>query len=108
MAYIKKLSLPIGWSAEPISCKAASPNTLFALIRPTPGGGIVTIDFERRIFAGGFGAPNRNLVASKKQYKGAGWKESIVQDAIKWLDSVMHESTPKIPDPVFKAERVLT
>lgn len=79
-----KLDLPEGWTHETL---VGSGKVLVCLARP--GGGFVTIDFERRIFAGGMGRPNDHLKGSTLVYEGRCWKQNIVKDAIAWLDGVM-------------------
>lgn len=61
---------------------------LVSITRPNEiGGGIVTICFAKRVFAGGYGHPHHP--ASTKQYKGRGWMDQIVRDAVDWLEEVM-------------------
>lgn len=52
------------------------------------GGGYVTIDFKRRIFASGYGVP-RTPVVPDMEYKGRDWKQKIVDDAVRYLETVM-------------------
>lgn len=81
-----KLDLPEGWKHEFL---VGSGKSLLCLERPGSGGGFVTIDFARRIFAGGMGRPYDHLKASTQVYEGRCWKQNIIKDAVAWLDSVM-------------------
>ena len=51
------------------------------------GGGVVTIDFDRRIFSTGYGKPRHGATAT--EYAGRGWKDRIVRDAIDHLQRMM-------------------
>jgi hypothetical protein len=51
------------------------------------GGGIVSIDYDRRNFAVGYGTTHR--AESTKKYAGRGWRDELVSDAVEWLESVM-------------------
>lgn len=51
------------------------------------GGGFVTVDLERRIFACGYGWVSQH--AGAQAYSGAGWKNRIIRDAIDHLESMM-------------------
>ncbi|MYM92658.1 hypothetical protein [Duganella vulcania] len=51
------------------------------------GGGYVTVDFERRTFATGYARPRVN--AATVEYKGKGWQDRIVRDALDHLERVM-------------------
>lgn len=52
------------------------------------GGGFVNIDFERRIFATGMGAPRFEAVAGLG-FKGRDWQQRLVDAAVKHLNDVM-------------------
>lgn len=58
---------------------------VIALEAPPAIGRIVTIDFERRVFDGGYGRSGQVNLTSKKTYSGRGWQEAIVADATNWL-----------------------
>ena len=78
------MALPDGWTRE----KSLYGNDTEAIFRPQQiGGGIVSIDYERRNFAGGYGSTHRP--ASTKKYFGRGWREALEADAVAWLESVM-------------------
>lgn len=55
---------------------------------PAKGGGMVTVDFRRRVFSPGMSFNNR-APTSTESYAGRAWQERIVNDAVKWLDAVM-------------------
>lgn len=77
--------LPAGWIAEPYRVG----RDLVVLERPKDiGGGYVTIDFDRRIFATGAGTP-RAADLPDKTYEGRGWQTRIVADAVAHLNAVM-------------------
>lgn len=52
------------------------------------GGGFVTIDFKRRIFATGMGVPRFAAVANV-EYRGRDWQQRLVDAAVKHLNDVM-------------------
>ncbi len=52
------------------------------------GGGFVTINFDKRIFASGM-TFDCSRPESTKTYSGRGWTESIVHDAVEWLEHTM-------------------
>lgn len=52
------------------------------------GGGFVTIDFQRRIFATGMAVPRYAAVAGV-EYKGRDWRQRLVRAAIEHLNEVM-------------------
>ena len=80
------LKLPDGWVAD---ASAWPGGAVVAIEAPASIGGFVTIDFDRRVFDGGYGRPGQVNLPSKKKYMGRGWQEAIVSDAINWLTSVM-------------------
>lgn len=53
------------------------------------GGGFVTVDFERRIFATGMGVPRFAAIANV-EYKGRDWQRRLVEAAVKHLKDVMN------------------
>jgi hypothetical protein len=77
-------TLPAGWSSE---CYSQA-NDQVVLTRPGPHGGMVTVDFKRRIFATGMGSP-RFCAIEGAVYRGREWRSRIVADAIAHLDDVM-------------------
>lgn len=84
---ISSLKLPDGWVTD---ASVWPGGTVVALVAPVAIGGTVTIDFERRVFDGGYGRPGQvNLPSGTKKYAGRGWQETIVSDATNWLQSVM-------------------
>lgn len=76
--------LPEGWESETYSGR----KDIIVLKRPGQGGGFVTLDFEKRIYAAGMGTPRRHEGA-QKMYKGRGWNQEFVDDAVAWLNNVM-------------------
>ena len=82
-----------GWKHERLADRHC-----VCIMRPREiGGGFVTIDFERRIFSTGYGKPRQGATAT--EYKGKGWKERIVRDAIDHLEHVMSDTTPATSQP---------
>ena len=72
-----------GWTHEYL------PDNCVCIQRPHEiGGGFVTIDFKRRIFATGMGLPRFAAVAGV-EYKGRDWQKRLVDAAVKHLDDVM-------------------
>lgn len=53
------------------------------------GGGFVTVDFKRRIFATGMGVPRFAAIAGV-EYKGRNWQQRLVDAAVKHLNDVMN------------------
>ena len=80
-----KLVLPDGWSSEPY----AGSTDLIVLTRPGQHGGYVTVDFKRRIFATGMGAPRFAAIAGG-DYKGRDWQRRLVDAAVDHLNDVMN------------------
>ncbi len=69
-----QVKLPVGWAMEPW-CRS------WVLTR---GDGCVSVDFERRSFAPG----NSNVYTDERNTrKGRGWKQQLVDDAIKYLEA---------------------
>lgn len=79
-----KFILPEGWT----STEFAAYGTV--IDRPQPGGGSVTVDFELRAYAGGTSPVRSNTRIGSKSYKGRGWQQELVNDAVSWLESVMN------------------
>jgi hypothetical protein len=52
------------------------------------GGGFVTIDFKRRIFATGMGVPRFAAVVNV-EYTGRDWRKRLIDAAVKHLNDVM-------------------
>jgi hypothetical protein len=77
-------NLPDGWTSEYYS----RPNDQVVLTRPGHQGGMVTVDFKRRIFATGMGSP-RYCAVEGTVYRGREWRTRLVADAIAHLDDVM-------------------
>lgn len=77
-------TLPDGWTSEWYS----QPNDQVVLTRPGPHGGMVTIDFKRRIFATGMGCP-RFCAIEGAVYRGREWRTRLIADAVAHLDDVM-------------------
>lgn len=79
-----RMSLPTGWTRE----KTTYGLDTEVLIRPMNiGGGCVSIDWKRRVFAGGdafFLHPD-----SDKTYAGKGWRIALLSDAVAWLEDAM-------------------
>ena len=81
------LRVPEGWLLEPL------PRSDYVLIStPPPLRLMATIDFRLRGFRSGY-SQSGPLVSEtwnkrRKQYGGRGWKQKIVDDAVKWLQEV--------------------
>ena len=70
---------PVGWTIEH--------RDGYAVLRhPNTMGGCVTIDWSCRGFRGGYSTDGR--LTSSKTYRGRGWREELVRDAVAWLSSV--------------------
>lgn len=78
------LSIPKDWIAEEVEVNVISLRRLSGV-----EAGFVTIDFAKRIFAGGYGRPHELHAKNTRSYSGRGWQQVIVEDAIKWLNLVM-------------------
>lgn len=77
--------LPADWSATPYGGR----QDMVVLERPRgSGGGYATIDFARRVFATGCGTPHVPVTPDKK-YRGRGWQQQLVADAVNHLNAVM-------------------
>jgi len=74
--------IPSGWTYEPM---VGMRN--FAVIKGPDG--FVSLDFERRLFRGGWTTIGRP--ASTEKYTGRGWKSRLVTDAVKWLQQVYED-----------------
>ena len=73
-----------GWTHEYLS-----DGNCVCIERPREiGGGFVTIDFKRRIFATGMGVPRFEAVAGLV-FKGRDWQQRLVDAAVKHLNDVM-------------------
>jgi hypothetical protein len=70
------ISIPDGWTSD------KSRDGRHTYIRGV--GGYVTVNWERREFCGGISS----FRLSKRKYAGRGWRESLVADAVAWLQSV--------------------
>lgn len=80
--------LPSGWKAEVLK------RELLVIERVALDadwtGGVVTIDFKRRIFNGGRDQPHQHVGGMYcSGYGGSYWKKHIVEDAISWLEETM-------------------
>lgn len=77
---IENPTLPDGWKSEPLSSHE------LLITAPGPRGGMVTVNFEKRSFALGCRTSSRS---AKETYEGRGWKQALLGDAVKLLDSVI-------------------
>lgn len=50
------------------------------------GTGYVTVDWEKRCFRAGATTYGQSLTT--KSYKGPGWRQKLVDDAVKWLQEI--------------------
>lgn len=78
--------MPVGWTYEPMIGRRG-----FAVISCAGIGG-VTLDFERRVFRGGWSFTGRT--ENEIKYTGRGWKSRMIYDAVKWLTGVETRHAP--------------
>lgn len=69
--------MPHGWHAEVVAGG-------YLMIRGNMV--MVTVDFERRGFRGGFTTIGK--MTSSKVYRGRGWKKALCADAMEWLEEI--------------------
>lgn len=73
-----------GWTHERLS-----DGNCVCIERPQEiGGGFVTIDFKRRIFATGMGTP-RFAAIDNIEFKGKDWQRRLIEAAVKHLNDIM-------------------
>lgn len=78
--------LPAGWTAEDLS----SADEIVVIERPrAAGGGMVSLDFQRRVWDTGHQRPRRFPDGVKRQYAGRNWRRFMVSEACDWLEKVM-------------------
>lgn len=85
--HVDQAWVPQGWVIEEFP---RDPD-IVVLNRPQDtGGGMVSIDFTKRVFDGGYQMP-RNFPqdVERKKYGGRGWKEQLARDASSWLEKAM-------------------
>ena len=81
------LRVPEGWTLEALP---RQPDHLL-VTAPPPWRVMVTIDFRLRGFRQGCSitGPLAEDVTRRKQYKGRGWQQAIVDDAVTYLRAVL-------------------
>lgn len=75
-----KLSLPAGWSID-VDGYGRGHDVL-----TSPNRYMATIDWERRCFRSGISISGKAV--NKKKYAGRGWKQSLLDAAVKWLEAL--------------------
>ena len=75
-------TLPNGWTSEDLGASQ--------LLLRCADGGMVTLDFERRLFRAGYSTAGPPTSTAK--YTGRGWQQRLLADAIAQLGAVW--STP--------------
>lgn len=82
--------LPAGWTAEALSIA----DEIVVIERPREaGGGMVSVDFQRRVWDAGHQRPHRFPDGVTRQYTGWSWKRILVSEACDWLERVMTART---------------
>ncbi len=71
-------TLPDGWTYEDIGSER--------ILIENPQRGMVTVDFDRRLFRSGYSTRGPGQTTTK--YTGRGWRERLLADAIVWLQAV--------------------
>lgn len=80
MTNTSKLAIPDGWTIRPMGQHGDQ-----AIIQSSgPHAGMVTVDFERRVFRGGHSTAGRGHGPNEKPV-GRGWNQKLVDEAVKWL-----------------------
>jgi hypothetical protein len=74
------ISLPQGWTHEFIG------NDFTVFFAPDKQG-MVTIDYKRRGYRGGYNTWGCTL--NSETYSGRGWKDNLERDALQWLQDVL-------------------
>jgi AraC-like DNA-binding protein len=76
------LQIPEGWSQEVME----HTQRVQVLVK-RPGIGMVTIDFDLRCFRSGLSLAGKGI-GPKKPPVGHGWKQTLVDAAVEWLNSI--------------------
>lgn len=83
------LRIPEGWALEPLE---RDPDRAL-LSTPSPQRYMATIDFRERGIRSGYSTTGRFLGAEwnkpRKKYRGRGWRQELVDDAVKHLREVL-------------------
>lgn len=79
--------LPAGWRREDLPY-----STHCAIYHAPADAGMVTVDFERRLFRLGFSLQGPK--ASQKSYAGRGWRDELSADAVALLANTLGISNP--------------
>lgn len=93
---MKEARIPEGWKLEPLSG-----SDQWLLSTPSPSY-LATIDFRLRGFRSGC-VQQGKLIGEKltkkgferKMYRGRGWQQAIVDDAVAWLEALDRPSRPR-------------
>lgn len=92
VGYIDTDWLPTGWGAD-----MNRPPSICLITRLD--GGMVSLDFAKRMFCGGCMIPFRWPKGCEKAYSGRGWEERFVRDACTWLEAAMTENDDRRAKP---------
>lgn len=77
-----EFSIPEGWGIQ----RYCDEDDFVVLRRPGSVDMFVTVDLCRRMFGSGIGIPSRHE-GPPVTYVGRRWKQTIIDDAIDWLNS---------------------
>lgn len=94
MPDLPKETLPDGWRWEPLY--EHTEDVFVADNGATPSPGFVTVSFRKRKFALGRGEPHiwgrfEEGLYDESRYQGRGWRQRLVDDAVKALQTVWGE-----------------
>jgi hypothetical protein len=76
-----KFELPEGWTREEL------PHSKHCSVFQAPAGGMVTVNFEARLFRLGYSLAGPK--ASRKAYLGRGWRDELCADAVACLTEAL-------------------
>lgn len=80
-----ELTIPEGWKLEADGYgRDAS-----ILSTPSPNVYFATIDWRERCFRSGMTTMGQRL--NPREYKGAGWRQRLIDDAAKWLSKLLRK-----------------
>lgn len=79
------IKLPSGWTSEQW-CEVGEPGRFIVLCAPGQRG-FITIDFKHRVARTGWSS--FGLCAVESCHRGRGWKQSLVDSAVRYLEGVL-------------------
>lgn len=82
MTAIEGVQLPSGWVAR------REGDRYVEVISAPPIGCSVTVDFDARAFRGGLSISGP-ITRIRFAYSGRGWRQTLIRDAIAWLEDVL-------------------